>query len=138
MSEYAGIEKVLTRQVQLDLIELGSVFMADQARVTIRPDDNLFGKYLKVAIRSLVPQQKLAKDSYTESYEVPASWWEHWKQDHAPEWLKARWPVQYLRKKLTIRVERSLLYPEAKFALPHDKVGYPVIFETVSRPGGGW
>jgi hypothetical protein len=25
----------------------------------------------------------------------PSTWWEHWKEQHAPDWFKKRWPVKY-------------------------------------------
>lgn len=26
---------------------------------------------------------------------VPLTWWDFWKEDHAPKWLKAKYPVKY-------------------------------------------
>jgi len=39
------------------------------------------------------PESKTSEETREEK--VPASWWDHLKQDHFPEWLKQRWPVRF-------------------------------------------
>lgn len=131
------LEPTLTRTVQLQLEEWGHAFMASNAEVMVRSPD-VFNRFVQIGVRSLIPKQRIAEDSYTESYEVPSSVWQMWKERHAPLWLTNRWPVKYSKHDLTIRVERSLVYPEFKRLLPRSEVGRPVIYETVHRPSDGW
>lgn len=66
-----------------------------------------------------------------EHVKVPENWWEHWKQDHAPNWLRKRWPVMYETKLIPLRVEfeRYATYPEADIVLP-DRFGTMYLYET--------
>lgn len=34
----------------------------------------------------------------TISYAIPKSWWQHFKQDHFPKWLRKKFPVQYHKR----------------------------------------
>lgn len=42
----------------------------------------------------------------------PASWWQAWKQDHAPRWVVERWPVRMRRFEVTIQE----IYPKLVIA----------------------
>ena len=44
----------------------------------------------------------LAKTHVTETQDIPTSWWQHWKRDHAPRWLTRRWPVHTERLYLKV------------------------------------
>lgn len=45
----------------------------------------------------------------------PATWWQMLKEQHAPDWLKRRWPVRYTTETYDARA----LYP--KLAMPDEK-----------------
>ena len=44
----------------------------------------------------------------------PASWWQQWKQDHAPRWLVERWPIRMRRFEVTFQeIYPKLVMPGA-------------------------
>jgi hypothetical protein len=66
--------------------------------------------------------QKIVDDTYTFNigYKVPASWWEHFKQDKMPSWFIKRYPVQYATGTATKKVKftRYATYPMANIVIP--------------------
>ena len=58
---------------------------------------------------------------HTLATKMPASWFQHLKESHAPAWCLKRWPVRYTIGVQTIKVAR--LFPD--FVPP--KVGEPVV-----------
>lgn len=49
-------------------------------------------------------------------YSFPYSWWEQWKQECAPAWFRARFPVKYRKDVVKFRVQAT--YPFASDKLP--------------------
>lgn len=78
--------------------------------------------------------RKLVRDHYstTRGVDVPATWWQHLKDDHAPGWLKKRWPVRHKSIKVDLHIDftRYATYPEADVVLP-ERFGKAVIFEKI-------
>lgn len=68
------------------------------------------------------------------TFTQPATWWQHWKQDHAGKWygrwIVQRWPVQVEETtqwlEVEIDVERFRTYPDANIAF-NPTLGRPVI-----------
>jgi hypothetical protein len=73
-----------------------------------------------VEMTAYVTAHRLARETQTVTFEVPASWWQHWKQDAAPEWLRRRWPVRTRRLSRTVRFETFRAYPDAQ--VPHAEI----------------
>jgi hypothetical protein len=46
--------------------------------------------------------------------EFPANAWEHVKQDYAPKWFLARWPVKMRTEKFRVSVHHHFVCPHAK------------------------
>ena len=43
--------------------------------------------------------------------DFPATWWDHWKQDHGPKWLVKRWPVEYKTITVTKEIHQHYVCP---------------------------
>lgn len=52
-------------------------------------------------------------------HQMPATWWDHLKQDWFPAWAKLRWPPKMDQIILTI----DTVYPFLKTALPEEHIG---------------
>jgi hypothetical protein len=80
-----------------------------------------------------------ARDTYQAHLNIPETWWQHWKFDHAeawfmPMWWIARYPVRYRTETATIEVKRMHSYPEATFERDPSQFGRAFIVETVDPP----
>lgn len=117
----------------------------DSAEVRV-VQDHVFGQLTyqlrtKILADDLPPERFTAQTRVT--FEVPASTWQMWKKRHAGRWyarrLVARWPVRYepdpdgrgTTAICTASLERWRAYPRAKFQLPPDQFGAPVLFHAV-------
>ena len=67
----------------------------------------------------------------SEPVRVPATWWQHWKRDHAPRWAQRRWPVRYQTFTLTVDLTRWIKYPWADIPVYPDRLGKPIIFDQL-------
>jgi hypothetical protein len=48
----------------------------------------------RVAMRNYMYQGAKGVETF---HQVPATWWDHFKQTHFPHWALDRWPVKYTR-----------------------------------------
>lgn len=133
-----GDDLILTRQVKLELVEMGQTFAVSQLVVESRGFDAL-SRHMAVGFRTSVLAQHVADDVFTAWYEEPASWWQMWKRDHesawyVPAWFLRRWPARQERKSVEVQVGRYLHYPEATLRVP--ELGRAVIYERPSQMGG--
>ena len=55
-----------------------------------------------------VVQEVYGRDLGTLEVDQPATWWDHFKQDRFPFWLRRRFPVRYT----TDTYKASVLYPQ--------------------------
>jgi hypothetical protein len=77
---------------------------------------------------------KIASDDQEFSFDIPVTWWQHWKGDHAGTWYGAwiarRWPPRYQRLSNTVRFRQYAAYPLAELPdVPPSEFGFPVIWE---------
>lgn len=49
------------------------------------------------------------------SFEVPATWWDHFKRDYFPDWLLYKFPIKQKTLSKTVTFRRLATYPK----LPH-------------------
>jgi len=93
---------------------------------------------LVMQLRKYVLTDTLARDTYSADLEVPANWWEHWKEQHGRKWLGPlfmdRWPVRTTTRRAVIEVKRCLTYPEAKLKRAPDGFGRVRILEQTTGP----
>lgn len=72
---------------------------------------------MKMTTRVLT--QTLEDKETTVSFSAPSTWWQHWKQDHAPAWFTRRWPVRLTTVRETVKYEVCAMYPKANMLLPN-------------------
>lgn len=65
------------------------------------------------------------------SFNVPATWWQHFKLAKFPAWLIKRFPVRYRQLTETVRYEVWASYPRADIKLP-ERFGAPVMIALAS------
>lgn len=96
--------------------------------------DPMFGTAM-LWLKAFVLAEKVAADEYETGIAIPATWWQHLKQDHAPLWIRIRWPVRTRSLCQKIRFKRLHLYPDARIALPEDHFGKLVIYDEITPLG---
>lgn len=93
---------------------------------------------LALQLRMYVLVDQFAHDTFAADLDVPANWWEHWKEQHGRKWLgpliMRRWPVRYDTRRALIDVKRCLSYPEAKLARDPGGLGVVRILEQTNGP----
>lgn len=106
--------------------------LLDDLRLDARQDAlNYTAEQMVLALATRVQTHNLPPDQITETRShtttQPATWWQHWKQDHAPQWWLRRWPVRETATEhtlvVTVNLRRFHVYPDAP-AIPHD--GYTI------------
>ena len=65
---------------------------------------------------------------YTVSIEVPASWWDHFKQDKMPKWFLKLSPVKMKSKSQTVTFDHKKIFPDSTIRYP-DGLG-PVYYHS--------
>ncbi len=63
-------------------------------------------------------------------YKVPASWWQHFKQDCFPHWLLNQFSAEYI----TVTVPLSVIYPHIKCSLPKKYMGDRILIMVHNSP----
>lgn len=72
------------------------------------------------------------------THQVPASWWQYFKQDRFPLWAKKRWPVRYEKLTGMLELSQDIIYPYADYIpAPLGDFGIPVIYESWEFSGPG-
>jgi hypothetical protein len=144
----APVQALATQRITLELQRVGATIRSSANLETFMTE----GLYRELVYRleAYVLAEKLVGDTYETTVDKlvnfdvpvrrPASWFQHFKQDHLPT-IARRWPVRYVEelvlveRRVTVPVkmtfERYATYPQADIAVPHDRLGAPVIFERV-------
>lgn len=103
-------------------INIGS-FLADSMEIERTVIPGIEGMVYNMKAEVLA--SKLADDKYAAHFywKEPSTWFQHWKQDHAPKWLTERYPVEYTNKKATktVHFKRYETYPQANITVPKDQ-----------------
>lgn len=73
--------------------------------------------------------------TFTFEFEVPASWWDDFKEHRMPAWFIQRFPIRYkhIRKQRVREVSfrQFVKYPNFR-AVPHDHEMFPVMEATIN------
>lgn len=95
--ETAGSMYVMPLELVEDMVQCGDF---DQLRIyTINAMQEL-----AIQIRKFIWKERLG----TEELEIPATWWDHFKEEHFPDWLLERFPPKYVK----FSYKFDLLYPD--------------------------
>lgn len=110
------------QQIKLTQTKMAAwgAYSRNAARLEVCEGD-LFGLTLDDVILKLTTRvltQTLEDKEAVVSFSAPSTWWQHWKQDHAPAWLTRRWPVQLTTVRKTVEYEVCAMYPKADMLLP--------------------
>lgn len=82
-------------------------------------EDGLAGE-MRARILHYVYQEDLG--TYTHTLTMPATWWEHFKQDWMPAWFIERYPVKL--KYSTVRLQGHAIFPEFRPPNGYSQVRY--------------
>lgn len=121
--------------------KIGRTFLENmRAGFDLVADDIVNHEVARFVVESAMVGQRLNPEVFTEStiveFRVPATWWQHWKADHADTrwagWV-ARWrpPVMSVERRVatvTVDVARAALFPE------DDRIGHMVPLGTLGTP----
>lgn len=121
-----------TTEVALESLKVGvrqsiGSYVAESLELTSGRD--LILDRIKVQLTAKVLASQVVRDNHVYEIETPATWWQHLKHAHGPEWFKRRYPVRYEKTRLVADFKRYATYPKANLALPPDQFGYPVTLE---------
>jgi hypothetical protein len=114
-------------------------FVRDNARFEVGEANPVLDQLI-FRLRSAVLADKLVSERQAVTLDIPASWWQHFKRDswlgrHRPQWMRRRWPVRFTTMRQEVLFERYRTYPDASIALPSERFGAPVIYETYTPMG---
>lgn len=135
VKSFLGIDPIYERRIiTLDQLKLGTRkllprFIANTALFEVYEQT---AEYMAMELRAYVLARKQVDEYHNAVLEVPATWWQHLKQDYFPEWYKRRWPIRFTKMVKRFRFERYDTYPEADFAISEERFGRPVLCEFVS------
>lgn len=90
-----------------------------------------------VELVSEVLTERVVNESQGIGYEVPASWWQHFKDTYRNTWwlrrLVKRRPVVWSSYTKTVTFNAKRLYPNADVPKQITPLGRPIIYETVTE-----
>jgi hypothetical protein len=124
--------QVVRRVLEMQRVTAASrvpAFIAHTARLDV---ERAMLDELVYRLSAFVLADKFVDDVYTVTVNVPASWWQHFKRDCLPQWWRNRWPVKEEQIRRRVEFMRYNTYPNASFALPEERFGKPVVYETVT------
>lgn len=140
MDEGPGFEKINIREVELMVKELRIGKLVHEEILRHLPFGeasistfwkNEFGGMAAELSLKLLGQRLEVFDveipvSLEFRYQIPLSWWQHFKMDNFPKWLLEKFPVQYYThrefKKVVARdkFHIDVVYPDLEYLIPKD------------------
>lgn len=92
---------------------------------------------MTVELVSEVLRERVVGETQTAELDVPASWWQHFKQTYKDSRLLRRfvrrYPVKVTTLKKTVTFQRYFHYPNADVVMPPTPLGRPIVYETVGQ-----
>lgn len=132
---------VLSTQIVMEQLAMRRTFIADQLGEFTRSSLRVsrVANDIDRALHEMTAQLLagvILSGSQEFIFEVPASWWEHWKQDHADtwygHWIARRWPPRIITHRNVLDFTQYATYPGANLpAVPPGEYGRPVILEEM-------
>lgn len=107
-----GVSRLVNVRVRTTLLPEEDPLLYDEALLV----DEV--RRVRVELETHVLREHIADEVFHSTVEVPATWWDHWKDDHAPAWLIRRHPVRLRSIPVDVQVQRFLNYPEATITAP--------------------
>lgn len=94
-------------------------------------EDNVIDA-LVFRLEAEVMTEKLEDRTQTTTFEVPKSWWQHFKQEWFPGWLLKRFPVKFESYFKTVIFKHYATYPQLPLVFRPDEVGRIVYKDFVT------
>ena len=67
-----------------------------------------FNQQVRATLTAYIYYESMGK--YTHSWTHPTTWWDHFKRDHFPKWLLAKYPAKYTTESVTL--DARAIYPD--------------------------
>jgi len=67
---------------------------------------------LLYSLHTLIPAENLKEETHTVTVEYPETWWQAFKEQYFPLWLKVECPIKYKTKSETVTFTAYNLYPK--------------------------
>lgn len=110
MLDKQHVKKVVLKVLKFYTEAEVSPYMMNNTYLSVDRQISEIGERLIINMRtSILGQENIQK--YNVDFESPLNWWEHFKQDRLPSWLKLRWPVKYSKETKTIKINHMALAP---------------------------
>jgi hypothetical protein len=134
------LDSVPVKDIVLERLKVGiaqQISPALAANLTVEQQVD-FMRNLVFRMQSEFLGDKLAEDAYEQSIEVPATAWDHVKQDWLPTFTRwFRWKVRTRRAVATFRVRDYHAFPESTMVYPRE-LGQHVKLQMVDLEGIEW
>lgn len=124
----AHIETIELKSLTFQIEQHFGKFFLESTKITV----NNLADSLAIRMRSYILGQE-DHQRYSVSVDIPATWWQHFKQDHAPGWFVRRFPVKTKTVPRTVEFNHKMLFPKADVVPDH--LG-PVVFHTHTDENG--
>lgn len=79
-------------------------------------------------LNAYVWEEKLQDEQVTLTVLMPATWWDHFKEDYFPCWLEELFPVDYAQKTSTHQFKTVAKFPDFAYEPPKNLGKY--VYET--------
>lgn len=119
-------QEVILQRVKIACSKSFGSHMTESMELLVRPDR--FAGEIAYHFRAFLLGEKTRELDEDVYFEYPADWWQHFKMQHFPEWLQARFPPRMARAKKTVHFEQIECFPKASLVLPKGEreVHFPV------------
>lgn len=81
-------------------------------------EDDPITNLLTAKLSAYVLTREVHRGTDAHLFRTPATWWQHLKADHFPQWYKRRWPVRYTDTEVKFDYRLVHAYPQADIAVP--------------------
>ena len=95
-----GLDGVALKNLRVDRIQ-------DYARNT-----------LLYSLHTLLPAENIKEETHTVTVKYPETWWQMFKEQYFPTWLKEKCPIKYGTNAETIKFTAYNLYPKFPSFMP--------------------
>ena len=95
-----------------------------------------FGRHeLLYSLHTLIPAENLKEEIHTVTVEYPETWWQAFKEQYFPLWLKKKCSIRYKKKSETVKFTAYNLYPKFPRVVPERCVdAVQTIYKSVISP----
>lgn len=93
-------------------------FSCDQMQLNVEPD--FYARQFRGMLWTYVMSETLKEKTEEVTFSYPASWWQHFKAECFPEWLRKRYPVRMTVETRHVHFSAKEIYPMFAEKFPDD------------------